>query len=399
VLAICYEDYDVMLGGMGRHVHELYRFMARRNDVRIDLLTAGPGEGGEQDGYRKFTTDKLICYKPKGPDLSSYLFTDIQAFRTMTRLLAEGRRWDVVHIHDWNTVQLGRAMRDALGIPLVATMHLSLTHLGDTDIFFPKPRRIPQEYLYCMQQEGHLVSDSNELIVCSRAQAKIISETFMVYRPMCVIPNGIDLDEWRPANGDGERARSQHHLPEREVALFVGRIADMKGVRAILNTVEAEDNGYCVVLVGEVNADTEEQKEAWEVTRKIRLLEGEYPERIRWVGFRKGAELLDLYACAAVGLMPSLHEPFGIVALEHMAMGVPLICTEVEGLGEVVAEGDEEFAMIVRPNSSEDLNLALAELRDTKKREELIHSGLDRVKSFEWPTVAAETMGVYRSTR
>ena len=411
VLAICMEDPSVLLGGMGRHVGELYRHMARREDVEIDLLTGGPGEGTiEIDGYRKHPIDKLVCWKPRSPDLASLLSGDLQMARTLARLLAEGRRWDVVHQHEWNSGQTARMARDALKVPLVGTMHLCITRLGqvDTPMVIEGPRTAPPETdLYLMQQEGHLVCDPRELILCSKSYVKQVRETFLTDRPVHMIYNGIDRERWFREAGDGDRARFQHGLPtgklagafgeDRPIALYVGRIATMKGITQILDAVEAEDNGYCVVVCGEVNANSDEEKEGWTVTQRLRALEACMPWRFRWLGFRHGQELLDLYAAASVGLMPSIHEPFGIAALEHLAMGVPLIATEVDGLGEVVVDGSEEFGIIIPARSPR----AIIEALKLRRRlapavvEGMRQAGYCRCQAFSWDAAAEQTVQVY----
>ena len=397
VLAICQEDPSHLLGGMGRAVGELYRAMARREDVEIDLLTTGPGEGMvEIDGYRKHRSDKLVCWKPRLPDLAALLAADIQLARTLTQLLARGHRWNLVHQHEWNTVQVARMVRDALCVPLVGTMHLCISRLMQVD----SQPGVPSECdLYLMQQEGHLVCDPRELILCSKSYVKQVRETFMTDRSINMIYNGIDRERWFREAGDGDRARFQNGLSaDRPIALYVGRIATMKGITQILDAVEAEDTGYCVVVCGEVNANSDAEKESWEVTKRLRSIEACIPWRFRWLGFKHGQELLDLYAAANVGLMPSIHEPFGIAALEHLAMGVPLIATEVDGLGEVMVEDcAEEFGIIIPPKSPRAIVEAL-KLRHSlppEAVEDLRQNGYRRCRAFSWDEAAAKTVEVY----
>lgn len=387
VLTICYEDPEVLIGGMGRHVGENFKAMAKRDDVEIDMLTTGPGEARMHDGYMKYYTDKLVAYKPRQSGVIANLCVDIQGLRTIMRLMAQGKRWDVVHIHDWNCVQLGRAVRDALDIPMVSTMHLCLTYLMEHGGVYE--RGVEEDELYTMQMEGHLVADADQLILCSDSFVGTVSKTFMLDREINMIYNGIDLERWNP-NIETEL------LPAiRPIALYVGRIADMKGIRVLLDAVEMEDTGYKILLVGDVNADTDEIKENWDVTKRIRALEERYPERLHWAGFANDESLRALYKHATVGIMPSVHEPFGIVALEFMAMGVPLICTEVGGLGEIVKDDNGEYAFIIPPEPKA-INDALRVCRSEAVRRELKYLGLERAQDFDWDDVAMRTMDVYR---
>jgi glycosyltransferase involved in cell wall biosynthesis len=250
---------------------------------------------------------------------------------------------------------------------------------------------------YMVQQEGNLVCDPQDLILCSGAYIKIIRDTFMTDRPIHIIYNGINTDEWNPGAGDPDRARADHLLSDRPVALYVGRIATMKGIVHLLDALEAEDPGWTVVLAGEVNANTEKAREGWEVTKRIRALEAAHPERLRWVGFHHGQALRDLYAVADAVVMPSIHEPFGIVALEAMAMGTPLLATEVDGLGEIVCDGDGgEFALIIPPWSPVAILQGLRMMKDPEVRAKLTGLGLERVLDFTWEEASDRTVAVYR---
>lgn len=397
VLAVCKEDPEFILGGMGRHVGELYRAMSKIGDVEIDLLTgvshAGYNEATEYNGYMKHHADNIVCWKTREPGLTSILLEDLQVFRTLLSLIQEGECWDVVHCHEWNAFYIANSIADRMKIPLVSTMHLCMTKLFVDDI--PDNFKGPTEFdTFMLQQEGHLITRPEKLILCSEAYGKLVKEHFFNERPYHVIYNGIRVDEWSRENGDAERARQNYQLPKRPIALFVGRIAEQKGIVEMLDAVELEDNGYCIVLVGEVNANTEEDKENWKVTKRIRRLCKKYPNRLCWVGFQKDQELKDLYCAANVVLMPSTHEPFGIVALEAMSMGVPLIATDADGLGEIVRNGQDTFAEIIKP-TGEEINAALTRLRDEDRKKELIGLGKKRAAQFDWNNVAEQTVSVY----
>jgi len=376
ILMVCMEDPWDILGGRGVAVREMSQALAKQGH---EVTVACSGEkGGKIKGVRKVVSDKLICWKPRNANVSSLLAMDVQMFRSIAKLLATGERWDVVHVHDWDAVQTGRCIRDALEIPMVGSLHLSMTYLNRDG-----QATITDDLLYCMQQEAHLVADSDALIVSSAAYADLVRRHFMVERKVDVVPNGIDTKWWK-ANGT-PRAEN--------LALFVGRIAEMKGVREILEAVEAGTD-YMVWLVGEVNANTEEEKESWPLTRKIRALEAE--GKLSWMGFKDHKELRKLYSMATVGLMPSVHEPFGIAALEHMAMGVPLISSERGGLREIVVDKQgAEYALIIEPDPQQ-IRAALEMCKDEGVRKSLSAAGVKRAREFSWPAAAEKLVEIYR---
>jgi len=402
VLAICTEDPELLLGGMGRHVRELYRHMSQRDDVKIDLLTMGPGPlTKEYDGYNKHRFAHLVPQKPPMPGLRSVLQSDLQMMRTMLALIAEGHRWDVIHAHEWSSVQVAQTIRDALKIPIVSTMHLCMKALRVYD----RPMGWKQEGeetwdemdLWVYNQEGKLLIENSELILCSEAYVRIAKETYplsVVGKEPNMIYNGISLEEWYPGAGNKELAREKHQVKTfRPVALFVGRIATMKGIEYLLKAINDRDVDWQIVIAGEVNADT--GAEDWYVTKALRRAERQFPERVRWIGFQRDQDLKDMYELADAVIMPSTHEPFGIVALEAMAMGTPLIATDKDGLGEIVRSNDETFAEIIPARSSDAVNAALVKLRPEKARADLRARGLRRARDFGWTEIAERTVGVY----
>jgi 1,4-alpha-glucan branching enzyme len=289
VLVVCQEDPEWILGGMGRHLQELYKAMAKQNEISVDLLVGGPsGESYFYNGYAKHHGEKLLCYKPSSPNMASLLISDIQLITTLMRLVAEGRTWDLLHVHEWNSIQTAWAARAALGIPLVGTMHLCITKLMEDD---GDPSQYAETDIYLMQQEGHLIASVDELILCSQAYVRLIRKTFLTSRSINLIYNGVDMDYWHYDVRSAREAHDKFNLPNRPIALFVGRIADMKGIREILDAVQSNRLPYCVVLAGEINANTEEDKEKWDVTKLIRSIEEQYPSRLRWLGFSKRREL------------------------------------------------------------------------------------------------------------
>ena len=191
--------------------------------------------------------------------------------------------------------------------------------------------------------------------------------------------------------------RQKFSLPDKPIAMYCGRIAEMKGIREILTTIETwDDCPYLPVLVGDVNANTDEECEGWDVTQKIRELEK--AGRLRWLGFQDDRALHGLYSLADIGLMPSSHEPFGIVALEMMAAGLPLISTEVDGLGEIVTDEDSnEYSLIIGPKNPRQIRQAMQHLwGHSEACEELRALGLERLSAFTWEKAAEQTVNLYR---
>ncbi len=297
------------------------------------------------------------------------------AMATLADAVARRHEVDLVHAHDW---MVGDAAVEVVGqraLPLVATVHA--TERGRHQGWLPGPLSA-----WVDARERTLAATARAVIVCSDAMAAQVRDHLGV-AATAVIPNGVDPAPSRPPRPP--RARSAAALG---TLLFVGRLEHEKGVHLLLHAVAAlRSSGRDVRLVV---AGDGTQRDALEALATELAIDA----AVHFAGFCDAAALADLHAAADVAVVPSLYEPFGLVALEAMAAGTPLVAARSGGLVEVVA--DDRTGLLVAPDDERALAAAVGRvLDDPALADRLRRGGLRRAATAGWPGTARRTAAVY----
>ncbi len=206
------------------------------------------------------------------------------------------------------------------------------------------------------------------------------------------VPNGVDADRFSQA--DGAAFRNAHGFsPAERIVLCVSRIDYQKnqlGLLRAFSRFSADHPDHRLVLVGPVTARAYRDEIAAEVERmglmdKVRIIEGMLPA---------DPMLPSAYQAAELFVLPSLHEPFGIVVLEAWAAGLPVLAGKLGGIVDFAT--DRETALLVDPQSEEAIARGITELADDETlRNRLSRNALDAVGDYGWSTVAARTRAIY----
>jgi glycogen(starch) synthase len=291
------------------------------------------------------------------------------------------RNWipDVVHAHDWLVAHPAIALAEFFDVPLISTMHATEAGRHSGWVHGAISRQVHAV-------ESWLARESDSLIACSVSMAEEISALFGPgLAPISVIPNGIDSRLWTFA------PRRRHDGPPQ--LLYFGRLEYEKGVHdaiAALPRIRRSHPGTTLTIAG----DGTQQDWLTDVARKNKVLKA-----VRFVGRADHDELLALLHRADAAVLPSRYEPFGIVALEAIAAGTPLVTTNVGGLGEAVIDGKTGISCPPRDPAA----LARAVRRvlddpDAAQRRAL--AARERLTAdFDWHTVAGRTAQVYLAAR
>jgi glycogen(starch) synthase len=211
-------------------------------------------------------------------------------------------------------------------------------------------------------------------------------------RRIVVIPNGIDPSELRPA-GDLRALRGEFAQPSEKLVLFVGRLVYEKGFQLALDAlpgvVERVENVRFLVA----GSGTHEEKLKAQSERLGLSAHGSF---LGWIG---DDVLHSLYRIADLCVVPSIYEPFGLVALEAMASGCPCIVADTGGLREVVPVG-ERVGLRFNGGDAEHLGVMIERLLvDEPLRERLVTEASEHVLRFDWDDIAQQTRGVYGQLR
>ncbi|BCL24429.1 glycosyl transferase family 1 [Streptomyces tuirus] len=361
-------------GGAGVHVE----FLARELRPLVDLDVHCWGEG-RTDGVRR--------HRPW-----SALDGANDALRTFSVDLAmaaalEGR--ELVHSHTWYANLGGHLAKMLYGIPHVMTAH-SLEPLRPW-----KAEQLGGGYELSGWAERTAIEGADAVVAVSAAMREDILGCYPGLDPerVHVVHNGIDTTLYRP--DDGTDALERIGLDRsRPYVLFVGRITRQKGVPHLLRAVRDIDPAAQVVLCAGA-PDTPE------IDQEFRELFGELSavrDGVFWIPkMLPRPEVIQLLTHAALFVCPSVYEPLGIVNLEAMACGTPVVASAVGGIPEVVDDG--ATGLLVPPGDAFEADLARAMdtvLADPEAARRMGEAGRERaVGEFGWNAVARRTARLY----
>lgn len=309
---------------------------------------------------------------------------------------------DLVHCHTWYTYLAGCLLKQLFSIPLVLTTHSLEPHRPW------KAEQLGSAYSATVWLEKTAYENADGVIAVSQSMRRDVHELYNVpLEKIRIIPNGIDIDQYRPTPNPGVLEAYQID-PQKPFVLFVGRITEQKGIRYLLEAIPYMASDVQVVLCAS-SPDTEAIGKA--IAEKITQIQEQNSQRIIWISEVVPKEhIISLYTHAAVFICPSIYEPFGIINLEAMACGTPVVASAVGGIPEVVVHNETgvlvPFESISSTNAApkdpeqfaRDLAAAVNSLlADRDKRQTMGLQARKRVEQyFSWRRVAEQTWELYR---
>jgi glycogen(starch) synthase len=388
VLLLSWEYPPVIEGGLARHVRKLAEALVRQG-VTVDVLTRGVADGPQpgQPGVDELAGVTIHRVRePSWPrDLDRFVAWVEQMNSDMLaagEALAEEHSYDLVHGHDWLVAKAAAALAERAGVPYVTTIHA--TEHGRHQGWVQDQ---PQAQIHAVEQ--WMARRADAVIVCSYYMRGHVADIFDIdERRIVVIPNGIDPSELRPA-GDLQALRGRFAQPNEKLVLLVGRLVYEKGFQLALDALpgvveRVENVRFLVAGSGTHEEELKAQSE--------RLGLSAHGSFLGWIG---DDVLHSLYRIADLCVVPSIYEPFGLVALEAMASGCPCIVADTGGLREVVPVG-ERVGLRFNGGDAEHLGVMIERLLvDEQLRERLVTEASEHVLRFDWDDIAQQTRGVY----
>jgi glycogen synthase len=409
VLLLSWEYPPVIEGGLARHVCKLAEALVRQG-VAVDVLTRGATDRSAPSPPEievgDSTTDPALKASAPGAlameeraGVSVYRVREPSWPRDLDRFvawvehmnddmlvagaqLAETHDYDLVHGHDWLVAHASAALADRLGIGYVTTIHA--TEHGRHQGWVQDE---PQAHIHSV--ERWMAGRADSVIVCSYYMRGHVADIFDIdERRIEVIQNGIDPDELRPVD-DLQALRREFAQPEEKLVLLVGRLVYEKGFQLALDALpgvieRVENVRFLVAGSGTHEAKLKAQAE--------RLGLSDRGVFLGWIG---DDALHSLYRIADLCVVPSIYEPFGLVALEAMASGCPCIVADTGGLREVVPSG-ERVGLRFNGGDAEHLGVMIERLLvDGELRDRLVAEASEHVLSFDWEDIARRTRTIY----
>jgi len=380
-------------GGAGVHVEYLSRALAQLMAVEVRCF----GDQKVHDGnltVRGFGVDESGFGCPPG------LRPVFAATQRDNAMAAAGTDADLVHVHTWYTHLGGILLKLNYGLPLVLTVH-SLEPLRPW-----KREQLGGGYDFSCWVEKTAIEMADAVIAVSASTKADVLRLFDVDPARVhVIHNGIDLDEYREQRD--EAVLKRHGIdPNVPYVLFVGRITRQKGIVHLVRALRHIDPGFQIVLCAGAPDTPEiarEMKSAVDAAKADRA-------GIIWIEeMVPKDEIIALYSGAELFVCPSIYEPFGIINLEAMACGTPVVASAVGGIPEVVVHGETgllvpveqmteaPFEPVDADKFARELAAAINELmRDEPRRRKMAEAARRRVEEhFSWTALAKKTADLY----
>ncbi|WP_406044344.1 glycosyltransferase family 4 protein [Micromonospora sp. NBC_00898] len=385
ILMLSWEYPPVLVGGLGRHVHALsVALAAAGHEVTVVTRHA---EGAPLEEYADGVRIVRAAEDPVTfPLATGSLLAWTMAFNhTLTRAAlraAESGAYDVIHAHDWLVAHTAMTLREHLDVPLVSTIHA--TEAGRHQGWLPAEMN---RTIHGVEQ--WLAAESGRVIVCSGYMRDEVGALFGVPAGRVdVVPNGVEPQRWLAPVAAVAAARARF-AGDGPLVTFAGRLVYEKGVQHLLAglpRLRERHPGLRAVIVGDGP-----YKSALEAEVHRLGLGG----AVSMPGFLGGAELPAVLAASDCFTVPSIYEPFGMVALEGAAAGAPLAVARTGGLAEIVEPG--VTGMTFAPQDPDGLTEAVhALLSDRVRAQALARRARTMVhEQYGWSAIAARTATTY----
>lgn len=372
-------------GGMNVYVRELARELGKHGLI-VDIFTR----------WTDPTTPRIlplgehvrVVHIKAGPIASLHkndLFQHVPEFvrRVQQFTEHEPRGYDMIHSHYWLSGWAGMRLAEAWDVPHLTMFH-TLARLKQ------QARPHEEESPLRLEYEGRIIASVDRIAVATPHERDQIERIYGISpQRMTVVPCGVDLQHFKPL--DRQEARASLGLNGKPALLFVGRSDPLKGGELLIQAASLLEHPATVVMVGgnlEHDPELERLKHVAE--------EHGLAEEVRFVGAVPQQELPRFYSAADVMVVPSYYESFGLVAVEALACGTPVIATKVGGLQYIVQDGKNGFLIPWRCAGlfAEQIDALLS---DPALLEALRAGARPSIKRYSWRAVAAQIRQVYDS--
>jgi glycogen(starch) synthase len=380
VLMLAWEYPPRVIGGLARVVWALSKEIAALG-MEVHVVTADhPGTAEhEMDGL--VHVHRVKTQTDTTPDFINWVSKLNFGMLQYAIKLHQEKPFDIIHAHDWMVTDAAWVMKSGFGVPIVATIHA--TEAGRMHGVHNDMQR------YIHQFEWRLTFEAWEVIVNSQHMYAELQRLFhMPKDKIVVIPNGTDPEQF-DFEFDHHQVRHNFAAPHEQIILFVGRLVTEKGVQVMLNAAPAVLSAcpgakFLIVGTGYHMEDLKRQAAQLGISHHVSFL-----------GYVSDEDLKRLYKMANIVCIPSLYEPFGIVALEGMAANVPVVTSDAGGLTDFVEHGVTGITTYAGNSSS--LAWGLLEImRNPEWADQIRQVAHEKVRHiYNWKVIAKRTLEVY----
>ncbi|MFC2067094.1 glycosyltransferase [Chloroflexota bacterium] len=365
-------------GGMSVYVRELARELGKRGH-QVDVYTRA--HDSQHETIMELGENARLIHLKAGEDepihkLAVYLhlpdFTcQLENFRKQNKL-----QYDLVYSHYWLSAWVGKFLQGWWDVP-----HMTMFHtLGAVKNAIGIDEDEPELRI---ETERYLVKSCHRIIAATEKEKEDIIRYYGASPDMIsVIPCGVNLDLFRPI--DKDIARQQLGFSNGKTILFVGRIEPLKGIDKLLMSMSYLKNkeGLRLVVIGGDGNSHYDMERLQVLSRELCI-----QDSVIWLGLVGQEELPRFYSAADVCVVPSYYESFGLVALESLACGTPVVATKVGGTESVIRQGETGY--VVADNAPRHMAQKIGFLLSQPKISvESTQAMRESVAGFSWTNIA-----------
>jgi D-inositol-3-phosphate glycosyltransferase len=378
-------------GGMNVYVRETARELARMG-VHVDVFTRSQNPGIPR--VVELGGGARVVHLPAGAEapmpreaVHAYLDEFVTGVESFAQ--SEGLEYDLIHAHYWLSGVAGLALRDAWGTPLVQMFH-TLGRLKNS--VAQSPAEVEPDLR--IAEEARIIAGADRIVA-----ANVVERAHLVWYygarqdGIAVIPCGVDTELFQPM--PRAAAKDLLELPPGPLLVYVGRLQPIKGLETLLEAMTLVAPAARLMIIGG-DADEPENGHAAHLRERVSALG--LGERVRFLGAQPQRQLRLFYAAADATVMPSYYESFGMVALEAMACGSPVVASRVGGLTTTVQ--DRVTGLLVPEGDPPTLAAALDTLLGDRALQGRLAAQSQRwAAEHRWPCVAEAVCRLYSELR
>ena len=386
-------------GGMNVYVRELARVLGQRG-LEVDVFTRWREKYDPR--IQQLGENARVIHIESGPigywpKMAVYDHLHEFTAKLDEHVAAEGRAYDLIHAHYWLSASVARSLASRWSVRRIQMFHtlgLVKREVMDEDVDGESDVRVTIE--------RQAVRESAALVAASEIELAELRDLYGADpASVHIIPCGVDPNVFRPLRQADAREKLGRDQCER-IVLFVGRIEQIKGIDVLLRALglllgRRPDlrSDVCLLIVGGALDAQDDESETEKIQELRRLVHQHRMEaNVNFVGSLDQVTLALYYAAADVCAVPSLTESFGLVALESMACGTPVVGTRVGGLQTLIEDG--ESGLLVPAGDAQALAGAIERvLTDHRLRMHLAHGARDRAERFTWQSVGEKIAALY----
>ena len=381
ILMLSWEYPPRVVGGIARVVHDLSHKLVNEG-YEVTVVTYRDGNVPyyeDDDGVDVYRVDNFMISSNNFIDWVMQL--NFNMIAKVGEIISEKGNFDVIHAHDWLTAYAGKTLKYAYNTPLVSTIHA--TEAGRNSGIHDDMQK------YINDTEWMLTYESSEVIVNSNYMKNELQRLFgLPYEKINVIPNGVNLNLFNDVQKDYD-FRRKFAMDNEKIILFMGRLVYEKGIQTLISAMPKilanyHDSKLIIAGKGGMLDELKAQVNSLGLGNKV-----------YFTGHLASKDVQKMYKCADISVFPSTYEPFGIVALEAMLSGTPVVVSDIGGLNEIVDHGINGMKSYAgNPNSLADSILSL--LFDPKLCDTVTQNAKAKVKAeYNWTKIADNTHLAY----